>query len=186
MPGTVSTPNVRKPNIRTPNVRTPNVRALTATALTAGLLASWAPAASAVNTDSLMPPPAGCSVDVQRIAAQTPGPFPGVGWTVGQSGNLCGELGYLFLETAGGTVSSPTRVVLFHRGEQVATQPGTTPRVLLGQHSDFHVELRVQQEPVAGQPNAEAVYASTIYVWNPFAGAGDATPIGPLPPGMTL
>lgn len=49
---------------------------------------------------------------------------------------------------------------LFHRGVQVATQPG--------------------------QPNAAADYASTIYVWNPFAGAGGATPIGPLPPVMTL
>ncbi|AWH97565.1 LppP/LprE family lipoprotein [Dietzia psychralcaliphila] len=162
------------------------VRTLTATTLTAGVLVAVSPVASAVNTDSLMSPPAGCAVDVQRIAAQTPGPFPGVGWTVGQSGNLCGELGYLFLETAGGTGSSPTRMVLFHRGVEVATQPGATPRVLLGQHSNFHVELRIQQEPAAGQPNAAAGYASTIYVWNPFAGAGDATPIGPLPPGITL
>lgn len=161
-------------------------RTLTAAALTAGLLAAVAPAASAVNTDSLAPPPGDCSVDVQRIASETPGPFPGVGWTVGQSGNLCGELGYLFLETAGGTVSSPTNVVLFHRGQRVATQPGTTPRVLLGQHSDFHVELRIALEPVPGQPNAGADYQSTVYVWNPLAGAGDATAIGPLPPGMTL
>lgn len=161
-------------------------RTLSAAALAAGLFAAGVPAAGAVNTDSLMPAPPNCSVDVERIADQTPGPFPGVGWVVGQQGNLCGELGYLFLETDGGTTSSPTRVVLFHRGEQVVTQPGQTPRVLLGQHSDFHVELRIQQEPAAGQPNADATYLSTVYVWNPFAGAGDATPIGPLPPGMTL
>lgn len=164
----------------------PNSRPLAAAALAAGLLAAGAPVASAVNTDSLMPPPRDCAVDVQRVATETPGPFPGVGWSVGQNGNLCGELGYLFLETAGGTVSSPTKVVLFHRGLQVATQPGSTPRVLLGQHSDLHVELRIQQEPAAGQPNAAAEYLSTVYVWNPFAGAGDATPVGPLPRGMTL
>ena len=162
------------------------LRALTSAAVAAGLLASAVPAASAVNTDSLAPPLGRCDVDVQRVAAETPGPFPGVGWTVGQQGNLCGELGYLFLETAGGTVSSPTTVVLFHRGEKTATQPGATPRVLLGQRGDFHVELRVQQEPVPGQPNAAAHYDSTMYVWNPFAGAGDATAIGPFPPGMTL
>lgn len=161
-------------------------RTLSAAALAAGLLAAGAPAANAVNTDSLMPPPPNCVVDVQRVATETPGPFPGVGWTVGQNDNLCGELGYLFLETAGGTVSSPTKVVLFHRGQQVATQPGDTPRVLLGQHSNFHVELRIQQEPAAGQPSAAAEYLSTVYVWNPFAGAGDAMPIGPLPRGMTL
>ncbi|KAA0918506.1 hypothetical protein [Dietzia sp. ANT_WB102] len=161
-------------------------RTLTATAFAAGLIAAGAPAATAVNTDSLMGPPAGCGVDVQRVAEQTPGPFPGVGWTVGKSANLCGNLGFLFLETRGGTGSSPTKVLLYHHGAQVATQPGSTPRVLLGQHSDFHVELRIQQEPPAGEPNANATYLSTVYVWNPFAGEGDATPIGPLPAGITL
>ena len=149
-----------------------------------GLAGVGAPAASAVNTDSLSPPPP-CSVDVQRIAAETSGPFPGVGWSVGQQGNLCGELGFLFLETAGGTGSSPTRVVLFHRGSPVHTQPGNTPRVLLGSHGDFHVELRIQQPPPNDLPNAFAPYESTVFVWNPFAGAGDATRID-MPPGMTL
>lgn len=161
-------------------------RTLSATALAAGLFAATAPAASAVNTDSLTGPPADCDVDVEQVADQTPGPFPDVGWTVGETGNLCGNLGYVFLETEGGTASSPTEVLLYHHGEQVATQPGDTPRVLLGAHSDFHVELRIQQEPEDGQANADAEYLSTVYVWNPFAGDGDATPVGPLPPGMTL
>ena len=160
-------------------------RTVTAAVAAAGVAVAMAPAAVALNTDSLTPPPPDCSVDVQRIASETPGPFPGVGWDVGAHANLCGDLGFLFLETAGGTVSSPTRVVLFHRGERVATQPGNTPRVLLGQHSNFHVELRIQQEPAPGQPNAAATYNSTVYVWNPFAGTGDATPI-PLPPGFRL
>lgn len=158
---------------------------VTAVVAGAGVAVTVAPTAAAVNTDSLMPPPANCSVDVQRIASETPGPFLGVGWVVGAHANLCGDLGFLFLETEGGTVSSPTRVILFHRGERVATQPGETPRVLLGQHSNFHVELRVQQEPAPGQPNAAASYNSTVYVWNPFAGIGDATPV-PLPPGFRL
>lgn len=161
-------------------------RTLSATAIAAGLIAATAPAASAVNTDSLTGPPADCEVDVQQVAEETPGPFPGVGWDVGETGNLCGNLGFLFLETERGTASSPTKVLLYHHGEQVATQPGDTPRVLLGAQSDYHVELRIQQEPPAGVPNAEAEYLSTVYVWNPFAGEGDATPVGPLPPGITL
>ena len=44
---------------------------------------------------------------------------------------------------------------------------------------------QIQQEPAPGQPNAAATYNSTVYVWNPFAGTGDATPI-PLPPGFRL
>ena len=161
-------------------------RTLTATACVAGLIAAVAPAANAINTDSLGGPPAGCEVDVEQVAEETPGPFDGVGWTVGEHGNLCGNLGYLFLETEGGTVSSPTKVLLYHHGEQVATQPGDTPRVLLGGHSDFHVALRIQQPPAEGEANADAGYLTTVYVWNPLAGDGDATPIGPLPPGITI
>lgn len=166
--------------------KTTAAKTTAAAALAAGLLAAAAPAASAVNTDSLMPPPADCAVDTQKIADETPGPFEGVGWTVGESGNLCGNLGYLFLETEGGTATSPTKVVLFHRGAPVATQPAADRRVLLGGHSDFHVALRIQQPPAEGEPNAAATYLSTVYVWNPFAGNGDATPIGPLPAGVTL
>lgn len=162
-----------------------STRSLSAAAVAVGLMAAVAPAANAVNTDSLGGPPADCEVDVAAVAEETPGPFEEVGWTVGEHANLCGNLGYLFLETEGGTVSSPTRVLLYHHGEQVATQPGDTPRVLLGGASDFHVALRIQQDP-GPEPNAEAEYLTTVYVWNPFAGNGDATPIGPLPAGMTI
>ncbi|GLB64809.1 hypothetical protein NCCP2495_26890 [Dietzia sp. NCCP-2495] len=162
------------------------VRTLTATACAAGLVAAVAPTANAINTDSLGGPPAGCEVDVEQVAEETPGPFPDTGWTVGEHGNLCGNLGYLFLETEGGTLTSPTKVLLYHHGEQLATQPGDTPRVLLGGHSDFHVALRIQQPPAEDEPNAEATYATTVYVWNPFAGDGDASPIGPLPFGITV
>ena len=47
------------------------------------------------------------------------------------------------------------------------------------------VGLRIQQPPPHGLPNALAPYESTVFVWNPFVGAGDATRID-LPPGMTL
>lgn len=163
-----------------------STRTLSAAALAAGLMAAMAPAANAVNTDSLMGPPAGCEVDVQQVADTTPGPFEGVDWVVGEHANLCGNLGYLFLETEDGTGSSPTKVLLYHHGEQVATQPGDTPRVLLGGHSDFHVALRIQQPPANDEANADANFLTTVYAWNPFAGGGDATPIGPLPAGITL
>lgn len=156
-------------------------RTLTAAALAAGLLGAVSPAASAVNTDSLTGPPVDCAVDTQKVADETPGPFPDVGWTVGENGNLCGNLGYLFLETEGGTGSSPTKVLLYHHGQQVATQPADDARVLLGGTSDFHVSLKFQQPLPEDQPAAAATYATTVYVWNPFAGEGDATPVGPLP-----
>lgn len=159
-------------------------RTLTAAALAAGLLAAGAPAATALNTDSLMPLPGDCEVDTQKIADETPGPFEDVGWTVGANDNLCGELGYLFLETEGGTGSSPTKVLLFHRGETVATQPRDDVRVLLGGTSDFHVSLKFAQPLPEDQPNVNRDYATTVYVWNPFAGEGDASPVGPLPPGI--
>ena len=156
-------------------------RAVAATVFATGLLAAGAPAASAIDTSSLAPPPADCAIDAEAIADETPHPIEGVEWAVGEQGNVCGNLGYLFLETEGGTAGSPTQVVLFHRGEQTATQPAGDSRVLLGGESDFHVELRVQQEPEEGDANAEATYASTFYVWNPFA--ADATAV-PLPAGF--
>lgn len=161
-------------------------RTLTAAALAAGLMGAVAPAASAVDTSSLTGPPAGCEVDTQRVAEETPGPFEGVGWTVGETGNLCGNLGYLFLETEGGTASSPTKVLLYHHGEQVATQPADDVRVLLGGHSDFHVALRFQEPLPEDAAHADATFATTVYAWNPFAGDGDAMPIGPLPPGIDI
>lgn len=156
-------------------------RAVAATVFATGLLAAGAPAASAIDTSSLAPPPADCAIDAEAIAAETPHPIESAEWSVGEQGNVCGNLGYLFLETKGGTASSPTQVVLFHRGEQTATQPAGDSRVLLGGESDFHVELRVQQEPEEGDANAEATYASTVYVWNPVA--ADATAV-PLPAGF--
>lgn len=163
-----------------------SIRTLSATAVAAGLLAAMAPAANAINTDSLGGPPADCNVDVEAVATATPGPFEDVGWTVGEHSNLCGNLGYLVLETEGGTVTSPTKVLLYHHGKQVATQPADDTRVLVGGHSDFHVALRFQQPPADDEANADAGYLTTVYVWNPFAGDGDATPIGPLPAGITF
>ena len=156
-------------------------RAVAATVFASGLLAAGAPAASAIDTSSLTPPPADCAVDAEKVADETPHPIEGVDWVVGEKGDLCGNLGYLFLETEGGTGSSPTQVVLFHRGEKTATQPEGDRRVLLGGHSDFHVELRIQQPPAEDQANAEATYATTFFVWNPFA--GDATAVA-LPVGF--
>ena len=79
-----------------------SIRTLSATAVAAGLLAAMAPAANAVNTDSLGGPPADCEVDVAKVAEETPGPFDDEGWTVGEHSNLCGNLGFLVLETEGG------------------------------------------------------------------------------------
>src|SRR5699024_10386701 len=84
------------------------------------------------------------------------------------------------------TASSPTKVLLYHHGEQVATQPADDVRVLLGGHSDFHVALRFQEPLPEDAAHADATFATTVYAWTPFAGHGDAMPIGPLPPGSDI
>lgn len=150
-----------------------------AAAAAVGLSAALAPAANAApSTDSLGPPPADCEVDTAALAEETPAPegmddFPG--WTVGDTSDPCGNLGYVVLDTEGGTGSSPNTIVLFHRGETVPTQPeGTEPAEVTG-HSDFHVVVETHGEPADGVSNAEAPTTSTAYVWNPLE--SDVVPV---------
>ncbi len=151
-----------------------------AAALTLGVVA--APAAGAFPaTDSLGPPPADCSVDVEQVAQDTPPP-EGVptfeGWVVTDQVDPCGNLGYVVLDTKGGTGSSPSAVLLYHRGAQVATQPESGLPAEVTGYSDFHVVVEQWTAPPVGTPNAESPSHSTVFVWNPFA--GDVAPI-PLP-----
>lgn len=159
-------------------------RIATATAAAAlGLSVGLAPAAHAApSTDSLGPAPAGCAVDTEKLAKEAPKPSAEhPGWTVAEHVNECGNLGYVLLETTGGTVSSPSSVILLHRGKPVATQPAHDVRIKVGSHSDFHVELGFQQRPAEGQANADARYQNTAYVWNPLT--SDVNAVGPLPEG---
>ncbi|WP_182346751.1 hypothetical protein [Tomitella gaofuii] len=162
-------------------MRIPGKLALTGAAvLTLGVAA--APAATALpSTDSLGPPPAGCAVDADRVAQDTPPPegMPTFeGWVVTDLAAPCGNLGYIVLDTKGGTGSSPSAVLLYHRGTPTATQPEPGLPAEVTGSSGFHVVLQQWTAPPPGVPNADAPSRSTLFVWNPFA--GDVAPI-PLP-----
>lgn len=163
-----------------PTARTAR-RTAAAAALAIGAATALAPAAGAwPSTDSLGPPPAGCAVNAQQVADDTPPP-PGMnghftGWTVTEVSDPCGNLGYILLDTAHGTGSSLSEVLLYHRGAPLPTQPvADLPATVTG-HSDFHVVVRQWTAPPPGVPNAEAPHTDTVFVWNPFT--GDVTPFG--------
>lgn len=81
-----------------------------------------APTTTTVQSPDPTPPPCSPeSVPVTADAATIAPPLPGVGWTVWQTGNLCGSLGYAELATAGGTGSSPTQLLLYNNGEFLGT-----------------------------------------------------------------
>lgn len=159
-------------------MRIPRMCALAGTAAVAVGVAA-APAAGAFpSTDSLGPPPADCSVDAAQVAQDTPAPenmpeFPG--WTVTDRSDPCGNLGYIVLDTRGGTVSSPSTVLLYHRGVPVATQPEAGLPAEVTGHSDFHVVVEQWTAPPPGGANADAPSHSTVFVWNPFT--SDVAPI---------
>lgn len=61
------------------------------------------------------------SVPLATDAASIAQPFPDRSWSVWQSGNLCGPLGYAELATEGGTGSSPTQLLLYNEGRFLGT-----------------------------------------------------------------
>lgn len=159
-------------------MRTPGKLALTGAAGLALSVAAAPAAGAAPSTDSLGPPPAGCSVDAEQVAQDTPAPenmpdFPG--WTVTDQSDPCGNLGYIVLDTEGGTVSSPSTVLLYHRGAPVVTQPEAGPPAEVTGGSDFHVVVEQWTAPPPGGANADAPSHSTVFVWNPFT--SDVAPL---------
>lgn len=71
--------------------------------------------------DPTPPPCSPESVPVTTDATKIAPPFPDRGWTVWQTGNLCGSLGYAELATEGGTGSSPTQLLLYNNGQFLGT-----------------------------------------------------------------
>ena len=160
--------------------RVSKVRA--ATAITGAALMSTIAFAPAAGAQSVEDPfgditgslggPVPCDIDPEQVAADTPGPIPDlpdVGWTVGAHNDLGSNVGYLFLETEGGTGSSPTKVLLYHHCELTGTQPAGDARKVLGSESPFHVSVGEWHAPPEGEPNAAATFDYTVYVWNPVA-----------------
>lgn len=154
-----------------------------ATAVSAAALMSTIALAPAAGAQSVEDPfgditgslggPVPCDIDPAQVAADTPGPFPDrpeVGWTVGEHNDLGSNVGYLFLETEGGTGSSPTKVLLYHHCELTGTQTSDkSARRVLGSSSQFHVSVGEWHAPPEGEPNAAATFDYTVYVWNPVA-----------------
>lgn len=166
-----------------------------ATAISAAALMSsiaFAPTAGAQSVENpfgdltgSLGGPVPCDIDPGQVAADTPGPFPNrpeVGWTAGAHNDLGSNVGYLFLETEGGTGSSPTKVLLYHHCTLTGTQTSDrSARRILGSSSPFHVAVGEWHAPPEGQPNAAATFDYTVYVWNPIA--NDMTGVA-LPPGL--
>ena len=154
-----------------------------ATAVSAAALMSTIAFAPAAGAQSVEDPfgditgslggPVPCDIDPAQVAADTPGPFPDnpqVGWTVGEHNDLGSNVGYLFLETEGGTGSSPTKVLLYHHCTLTGTQTGDhNVRRVLGSSSPFHVSVGEMQPLPEDQPAAAATFNYTVYVWNPAA-----------------
>ncbi|WP_010540498.1 LppP/LprE family lipoprotein [Dietzia alimentaria] len=98
-------------------------------ATTVTVTATETAASSPVESNGNPPSPSGstseeCSPSTVPVATDAAGiaaPFPDRAWSVWQTGNLCGPLGYAELETAGGTGSSPTQLLLYNEGEFLGT-----------------------------------------------------------------
>ncbi|HJE92226.1 MAG TPA: hypothetical protein K8V11_14595 [Dietzia timorensis] len=154
-----------------------------ATAVSAAALLSTIAFAPAAGAQSVEDPfgditgslggPVPCDIDPAQVAADTPGPLPDdpdAKWTVGEHNDLGSNVGYLFLETEGGTGSSPTKVLLYHHCELTGTQTGdNNVRRVLGSSSQFHVSVGTMREPAEDESNAETGFDYTVYVWNPVA-----------------
>ncbi|MBA4022155.1 MAG: LppP/LprE family lipoprotein [Gordonia sp.] len=162
----------------------PVVTTLTETDVSATTITSPPP-----STDNPATSPfssATCDVDTVTIdsaIAQIAPPMPGVGWVEGDSNvNTCASLTYVTLDTAGGTVSSPYQLLLFHDGEFLGT--GTSCNLsyqTVAATADDRIDVRYRYL-VGDEPNADPqgeVYVS--YRWN---GSG-VDMLGDLPEAVT-
>lgn len=118
------------------------------------------------SSDPAPPPCSPESVPVTADAAKIAPPFPGRGWTVWQTGNLCGTLGYAELATEGGTGSSPTQLLLYNNGQFLGT--GITCNAL-GQVSGSTADSVTvgYRWPIGDDGNSNMRGRATVtYQWN--------------------
>lgn len=158
----------------------------------AAVCAVFALIAASLITTSVSAPSAGaeaCSIPggydqaVYGAISQIAPPYPGGNWVPG-NGNLngCSDLSYVELETAGGTVSSPNQLLLFHQGYF----QGTGVACNLGYQTvtssgDWYVNVEYKYF-LADEPNADPQgRAYTTFRWN---GSG-VEMIGELPEAVT-
>lgn len=110
-----------------------------------------------------------CSEETVPVSADAAGiapPLPGESWTVWQTGNLCGTLGYAELATAGGTGSSPTQLLLYNEGRFLGT--GIRCNALGQVTSSNAGSVTVQYRwPVGNDSNANmSGRAVVVFQWN--------------------
>lgn len=106
------------------------------------------------------------SVPVSSNAASIAPPLPGVAWSVYQTGNLCGTLGYSELATTGGTGSSPTQLLLFNRGEFLGTGIKCNALGQVTGSTDDSVSVQYRW-PVGDDSNANmSGRAKVTFQWN--------------------
>lgn len=106
------------------------------------------------------------SVPVSTNAATIAPPLPGATWSVYQTGNLCGTLGYAELATTGGTGSSPTQLLLYNDGEFLGT--GITCNALGQVTGSTGDSISVQYRwPLGNDSNASmSGRANVTFQWN--------------------
>lgn len=106
------------------------------------------------------------SVPVASDAAGIAPPLPGETWSVWQTGNLCGTLGYAELATTGGTGSSPTQLLLYNNGKFLGTGIKCNALGQVSGSTDESVTVQYRW-PQGMDSNANMTgRASVTFAWN--------------------
>lgn len=108
--------------------------------------------------------------EVFAVIEQLPPPqqIPDATWLQAYNGNYngCSDLSYAQVGIVGATGSSPTHLLLFHRGEYVgtATPCALNPAVVATAFDSIDVEYNYPRE---GEPNAAATgFAELTFTWS--------------------
>ncbi|MDM7489514.1 MULTISPECIES: LppP/LprE family lipoprotein [Rhodococcus] len=119
--------------------------------------------------------------EVFAVIEQLPPPqqIPDATWLRAYNGNYnrCSDLSYAQVGIVGATGSSPTHLLLFHRGEYVgtATPCALNPAVVATAFDSLDVEYNYPRE---GEPNAAATgFAELTFTWS----GGEVVTDGRLP-----
>ena len=106
------------------------------------------------------------SVSVATDSASIAPPFPDRSWSVTQTSNLCGSLGYVELATSGGTGSSPTQLLLYNEGKLLGTGIRCNALGQVTGSTDDSVSVQYRW-PVGNDSNANmSGRADVTFQWN--------------------
>lgn len=160
---------------------TPAIETVTVTSTATGSNTEQSATPTPTTEPTPSPTPVVCSPDSVPVTADAAGitpPLPGASWTVWQTSNLCGTLGYAELATAGGTGSSPTQLLLYNEGRFLGTgiRCNALGQVTSSNASSVTVQYRW---PQGDDSNANMTGRELVtYQWN----GSSVDMIGSLPP----